>query len=146
MRLAVGFLISALAVAQVPTPASYFGHTMGEDNKLLDWAKVVGYFHSLEKQSDRILVSEYGKTVDGKPMLAAFISSPATLRELPKYLDIQRKLADPRKTNDAEAERLIAQGKAVVLITCSIHATEVASTSTAVEFTYRLLKALGNAK
>ena len=139
MRLAAGFLISALAVAQIPTPTSYFGHPMGEDNKLLDWSKVVGYFHSLEKQSDRILVSEYGKTVDGKPMLAAFISSPATLRELPKYLDIQRKLADPRKTNDAEAERLIAQGKAVVLITCSIHATEVASTSTAVEFTYRLL-------
>ena len=139
MRLAVGFLISALAVAQVPTPTSYFGHPMGEDNKLLDWSKVVGYFHALEKNSDRILVSEYGKTVDGKPMLAAFISSPATLRELPKYLDIQRKLADPRKTNDAEAERLIAQGKAVVLITCSIHSTEVASTSTAVEFTYRLL-------
>ncbi len=139
MRLAVGFLISALAVAQVPTPTSYFGHPMGEDNKLLDWSKVVGYFHALEKNSDRILVSEYGKTVDGKPMLAAFISSPTTLRELPKYLDIQRKLADPRKTNDAEAERLIAQGKAVVLITCSIHSTEVASTSTAVEFTYRLL-------
>ncbi len=139
MRLAVGFLISALAVAQVPTPTSYFGHPMGEDNKLLDWSKVVGYFHALEKNSDRMLVSEYGKTVDGKPMLAAFISSPATLRELPKYLDIQRKLADPRKTNDAEAERLIAQGKAVVLITCSIHSTEVASTSTAVEFTYRLL-------
>ena len=139
MRLAVGFLLSALAVAQVPTPASYFGHAMGEDNKLLDWSKVVGYFHALERNSDRILVSEYGKTVDGKPMLAAFVSSAATLRELPKYLDIQRKLADPRKTTDAEAERLIAQGKAVVLITCSIHATEVASTSTAVEFTYRLL-------
>ena len=33
----------------------------------------------------------------------------------------------------------MAQGKAVVMITCSIHATEVASTHTAVEFAYRLL-------
>lgn len=39
----------------------------------------------------------------------------------------------------AEAERFIAEGKNVVLITCSIHATEVASTHSAVEFAYRIL-------
>ena len=137
--LIIAALSFRLAFGQIPTPTSHFGHAMGEDRKLLDWSKVVSYFHALEKSSDRVKVSEYGKTVDGKPMLAAIISSPETLKDLPKYLEIQRKLADPRKTNDQEAERLIEQGKAIVLVTCSIHATEVASTSTAVEFAYRLI-------
>ena len=139
MKFITFLLTAALAIAEVPTPTSHFGHPMGEDRKLLDWSKVVSYFHALEKSSDRIKVEEYGTTVDGKPMLAAFISSPSTLKNLNKYKDIQAKLADPRKLSASESTRLIEQGKSVVLITCSIHSTEVASTLTAVEFAFRLL-------
>src|ERR1019366_6192528 len=45
----------------------------------------------------------------------------------------------PRLTSEGDAQKLAAEGKTVVLITCSIHATELASTQTAVEFAYRLL-------
>ncbi len=38
------------------------------------------------------------------------------------------------------------EGKMIVMITCSIHATEVASTHTAVEFAYRLLTEDNNPK
>jgi len=34
------------------------------------------------------------------------------------------RLSDPRKTTEAEAARLALEGKTVVMITCSIHATE----------------------
>ncbi len=61
------------------------------------------------------------------------------MKNLDKYLEIQRRLADPRITTPAEAEPMFAQGKNVVLMTCSIHATEVASTHSAVEFAYRML-------
>ena len=125
--------------ATFPAPAAHFGHPIGADRELLDWDKVVSYFNALGKNRDRILVKELGKTAGGRPFIAATISSPENLRNLDRYLAIQQKLADPRKTTDAEAETLIAQGKTVVLITCSIHATEVASTHTAVEFAYRLL-------
>ena len=56
------------------------------------------------------------------------------------------RLSDPRKTTAAEAARLDAEGKTIVMITCSIHATEVASTHTAVEFAYRLLTEDNNPK
>ena len=72
-------------------------------------------------------------------MIAAFISSAATIKNLDKYREIQQRLADPRKTTLQQAQEFVANGKAVVMITCSIHATEVASTHTAVEFAYRLL-------
>ncbi len=125
--------------AAVPTPESHFGHKMGTDRVLVDWEKVVSYFRALEHSSDRIRVDELGKTAEGRPFIAATIAEPETLRNLALYQDIQRRLADPRITSDAEAEDLIARGKTVVLITCSIHSTEVASTQTAVEFAYRLL-------
>ena len=109
------------------------------DRELLDWDKVVSYFQALASSSNKIVVKELGKTAEGRPFIAATIGSPETLRNLSHYLDIQTRLADPRKTTAAEAELLIAEGKTVVLITCSIHATEVASTHSAVEFAYRLI-------
>jgi len=127
------------AAAATPTPASYFGHEMGADRTVLDWDRVVGYFQALAKSSDRIKVEELGKTTEGRPFLAATIADAATLKQLDHYIKIQQQLADPRKTPPVEAEKLIPEGKAVVMITCSIHATEIASTATAVEFAYRLL-------
>jgi hypothetical protein len=122
-----------------PSPESHFGFPMGEDRKLIPWDKTVAYFQALDRESDRILVRELGKTTEGRPFIAAWISAPENLRNLERYRQIQQRLADPRKTTQAEAEKLIAEGKTVVMITCSIHSTEVASTLTAVEFAYRIL-------
>lgn len=139
-RTVSSFLLASLVtLAAVPTPEAHFGHRMGDDYKLLDWEKVVSYFDVLSKSSDKIRVRTLGKTTEGRPFIAAWISNPATLRQLDRYRDIQRRLADPRITGPEDAERLAAQGKTVVMITCSIHSTEVASTSTAVEFAHRIL-------
>jgi Zinc carboxypeptidase len=132
-------LFSACLSAQLPTPESHFGHPIGVDRELLDWDKVVSYFEALAKTSDKIRFEELGKTAEGRPFIAATISSAATLRNLDHYRDIQAKLADPRRTTPAAAARLITEGKTVVLITCSIHSTEVASTHSAIQFAYNLL-------
>jgi hypothetical protein len=127
------------AFGAVPTPRSFFGHEMGEDKTVLDWDKVVGYFQLLAKSSDKIKVEELGKTADNRPFIAATIADAETLKHLDRYIAIQQRLADPRKTTPAEAERFVAEGKTVVLLTCSIHATEIGSTHTAVEYAYKLL-------
>ena len=130
---------ASLGFGGVPDPASHFGHPIGVDKQLLDWDKVVSYFELLEKSSDKIRVVEIGKTAEGRPLIAAFIADPATLRNLDHYRDIQHRLADPRITTPAQAEPLFAEGKNIVLLTCSIHATEVASTHSAVQFAYDIL-------
>jgi hypothetical protein len=127
------------AFGAVPTPRSFFGHEMGEDKTVLDWDKVVGYFQLLAKSSDKIKVEELGKTADNRPFIAATIADAETLKHLDRYIAIQQRLADPRKTTPAEVERFVAEGKTVVLLTCSIHATEIGSTHTAVEYAYKLL-------
>ncbi len=131
--------LAAQPLPQLPTPESHFGHPIGVDRELLDWDKVVSYFQALAKTSDKIRVEELGKTAEGRPFIAATIASAATLGNLNRYREIQARLADPRRTTPAEAAGLINEGKTVVLITCSIHSTEVASTHSAIQFVYNLL-------
>lgn len=128
-----------LSVAAPPTPESHFGHKMGAARRVLDWDRVVSYFRALEKSSSRIRVEEYGRSAGGRPLVVALLSAPETLRALPRYIDIQRRLADPRITSPAQAGSLIRRGKTVVLITCSIHSTEIGATQAAVELAYRML-------
>ena len=129
----------AAVAAPVPTPDSWFGHRMGADRKLVGWDKVVGYFDALAAGTERVRVERIGSTVDGRPMIAVFIADGSTLRNLDRYRDIQARLADPRRTPDVAAEQLIKDGKTIVMITCSIHSTEVASTLTSIEYAHRLI-------
>ena len=112
---------------------------MGEDRRLVDWDSVVAYYRKLDTASDSVRVETLGETTEGRPFLLATIASPQTLAQLDEYQRIQKQLVDPRATPPARAERLIAAGKSVVLVTCSIHSTEVASTMSAMEYVYRLL-------
>jgi hypothetical protein len=131
--------VAVAADAAVPAPEAYFGHRMGADRTLVEWPAAVSYFERLARGSDRIRVSELGKTTEGRPFVLVTIADPATLDNLDHYREIQNQLADPRRTTPEQAESLADGGKVVVLITCSIHSTEVASTHTAIEFAYKLI-------
>src|SRR5580658_942574 len=98
-------------LAEVPTPKSHFGHEIGADRTVLDWDRVVSYFRLLEQNSPRVRVQELGKTTEGRPLIAAIVTAPETLKNLDRYLEIQKKLADPRFTRPEEVEPLIAKGK-----------------------------------
>jgi hypothetical protein len=143
MKMARAALLLALCASAawgaLQTPEQFFGHKIGADRTVLEWSKVVSWFRLLETNSNQIRVAELGKTVEGRPFIAATIAAPETLQRLDRYIDIQRRLADPRITPESAVNALVNEGKVVVLITCSIHSTELASTGTAVEFAYRLL-------
>jgi hypothetical protein len=127
LRLCVILLVSIQAIAQIPAPKDTLGWTPGDDRKLASWAQTVDYFKKLDAASDRVQFQEIGKTTMGAPFVYATISSPENLRNLDKYKKINAQLADPRtfKSRDKFAERLIDEGKTIVLITCGIHSTEV---------------------
>ena len=145
--ISAGLLVSASASAyaqraapSVPTPASILGFEPGTDRKLPSWEQVVRYFKAIDAASPRVTVRTLGKTTMGRPFIAAFIGDPATLANLPRYREIQRKLADPRTRTAAERAGLIASGKNVVLITSSIHSTEVGGFMTPLRLADRLVR------
>ena len=114
------------------------GFDVGEDRKLAGWSQIVRYFSLLSAQSDRVETVELGKTTEGNPLLLAHVSSAQNIRDLDRYRDIQRKLADPENLADSESPRLISEARAVVAITCSIHATEVGGAQMAIELAHKL--------
>ncbi len=131
-------MMSASSLAAVPTPESFLGHRVGEDRTLADYGQIVRYFEALDQGSDRVQVQKLGKSVLGRDLIMAVISSEANLRDADRYRGIARRLADPRGLEPAEAERLIAEGKAIVLVTCNIHSTEIGSSQMAMEWAHSL--------
>jgi hypothetical protein len=128
------------AMRAVPAPRDVIGFTPGDDRKLASWAQIVDYFKRLEHASDRVRFEELGKTTLGRPFVLATISSPANLARLERFKEIQHKLADPRifNSHDSEAEKLIAEGRTIVMITCGIHSTEVGGNLVSMNIAYRL--------
>jgi len=132
-------LSAALLAGTIPTPEKFFGFPIGAEKKLARWDKIVDYMRLVDKASDRMILEEPGKTTDGNPFLLMIISSPSNLRNIERYRRINRKIFDPRTvSSEAEAERLAREGKIFVLVSCSIHASEVGATQMSVEAVHRL--------
>ncbi|HVO36128.1 MAG TPA: M14 family metallopeptidase [Gemmatimonadales bacterium] len=123
----------------MPTPASVLGFEPGTERHLVDWDPIVRYFRLLGSASDRVQMRVLGRTTNGAAFIAAFISSPANLARLRALRDIQHLLADPRLDRDSAATAtLFRQGKVFVLITSSIHSTEVGGFFSPLDIAYRL--------
>src|SRR5262245_56827310 len=132
------FLLCVAVSAQVKSPQDYLGFRVGEDYKLADWQQITGYFNELGKSSDGIHVDVIGQSTLKKPFLRVTITSPENYAKIARYEEITRRLADPRGLAPEEAEKLIHEGKSVLAITCSVHATEVAAAQMSMELGYNM--------
>ena len=127
-----------MASNEVMSPKDHLGFLVGTDKKLADWPEIVEYFKKVGEASPRVIVEDLGETTEGNPFIFATISSPENLARLEELRQIQLKLSDPTDLSDEEAEKLIEEGKTVVLITCSIHSTEVGGSQMSMDLLYRL--------
>ena len=134
-------LFAAVANAAVQSPSEFLGFTVGADRTLADYRQIVSYFRALAANSPRVQVESLGKTTLGEDLILAVISSEANMRNLPRIKAIDKQLADPRGLTDAQIEALTREGKAVVLVTCNIHSSEIASSQMAMEWAYALATA-----
>jgi hypothetical protein len=114
---------------------------IGADKTLADYRQMRAYFDMLDKASPRVDLEILGKTVLGEEMFMAVISSEENIRNKARIKQTAKQLADPRGLSDAEVENLTRDGKAVVLVTCNIHSTEIASSQMALEWAHALATA-----
>lgn len=132
----------AVARADIPSPRSVLGFTPGDDRTIADWKQIFNYFAQLDRASDRVQVQTLGETTLKRPFIVAFISAPENIRNLAKLKEIQRKLADPRLIQtEAERDRLLRDGKTIVVISCSIHSTEIVASQMSMQLAYELATA-----
>jgi len=131
-------LIFSPAAAQTP-PEKFLGHQVGADRKLADYNQIKAYFEMLDRESPKLQLFTIGESTLKKPMIMAVITSEENMARLDYYRQIVRRLRDPRVLPIEEAKKLAKEGKVFVLITCSLHATEIAASQMSMEFAYKLV-------
>src|SRR4051794_29875901 len=137
--LLAAMLVPAILRAQLPTPESSFGHSVGADFKLIDYDESIRYFQQLAARSDRIRLVDVGKTSTGHAWTLAIVSSPQNLARLPELTRIAQRLAHPAGLTDSAARQLAKDGKAFVDISGGLHASEIAGSQHTIQLAYDLL-------
>ncbi|MRR12255.1 peptidase M14 family protein, partial [bacterium] len=132
---------SPATAASAPSPSEFLKLQVGADRTLADWGQIVSYFRALDAASDRVEVTSIGKSTLGEEMILAAVSSPENLANQARIREVARRLADPRGLSEADAAALVRDGKVVLLVTCAIHASEIASTQMAMEWAHALATA-----
>jgi zinc carboxypeptidase len=122
----------------VPSPDAVLHHIIGAPD-VLDYTKDINaYMRLLAEKSPRVKVFSIGTSEEGREMLVVAISDEANLARLDRYKEITRRLADPRGLGEAEAQKLIGEGKPIYWADGSIHSPETGAPEMLMELAYRL--------
>ena len=132
-------LVSAAALAQVPTPESVLGYKPGADFHLATYDDALAYFRKVASTSNRIKLVNVGKSTQGRDWWIAFISDPENLKQLDHYKDVSRRLAVARGISDEQAHGLARETKPIIHIDGGLHATEVANHQHTIQLGYDLV-------
>ncbi len=94
---------------------------------------------SWANQSNRMIVKEYAKTHEGRPLYALFISSPSNLAKLDEIKKNVNLLADGENTNANKARALINNLPAIAWMAYSIHGNETSGADAALASIYHFI-------
>jgi hypothetical protein len=126
------------AAAKVTAPKDQFGFAVGDDYRLVNYTQYTDYLKKLQAQSERMIVTDIGKTEEGRTEFTAIITSPENQRKLPLIKAANRRLALAENLTDEQARALARDSKIVIWIDGGLHATEVLGAQQLIETIYRL--------
>jgi hypothetical protein len=124
--------------ATVPSPEKFLGRIMGAPGELLGTEKTYAYARALAAASPRVRVFTIGHSEEGRDILLIAIADEAGIRDLDRLKAATAALADPRRTDQAAAEKLISTARPIYYFNAALHSDETGSTEAMVELAYRL--------
>src|SRR5207245_9705766 len=80
-----------------------------------------------------------GRSEEGRATVLMAIADEATIAKLDDYKGYLKALTDPRKTSEAEAQRLLGAAKPIYYITSGMHSPETGGPEMLMELSYRLV-------
>ena len=122
----------------VPSPTDFLGHIAGAPGELTRTEKIYAYYRALDAATDRVSVEVIGKTEEGRDILLVIVGDESSLQGLDKTRADMAALADPRRTNEAEMERIVARTKPFYMFHGGLHSQETGSPEMLMELVYRL--------
>jgi hypothetical protein len=122
----------------VPSPEKFLGRIMGAPGELLGTEKAYAYARALAAASPRVRVFNIGRSEEGRDILMLAIADEAGIRDLDRLKAATAALADPRRTDAATAEKLVAISRPIYYFNAALHSDETGSTEAMIELAYRL--------
>ncbi len=132
----IALALPPLALAELKPPGEYLGHQVGADRKLAPYPRVLEYLEQVAAESDRVSIDKLGQSTLGNEMWAVVLTSASNQENLDRQRELSRRLASGARLEPDEADKLFSEGKALALVTCTIHSTEVGCTQMAMEFVH----------
>jgi hypothetical protein len=128
----------------IPTHKKVLGYEPGV--RISSHANIMKYMEALASAApSRMKVVEYGQTWEGRKLIYAAVGSEANIRRLSDIQAAMKRLADPRKTTEAEAQKIMANLPAVIWLGYGVHGNEISSPDAAMLTAYHLLAARNDA-
>src|SRR5215469_8802690 len=124
--------------SSVPSPEKFFGRIMGAPGELVGTEKAYAYARALAAASPRVRVFTIGRSEEGRDIVLIAIADEAGIRDLDRLKAATAALADPRRTDAAAAEQLIASARPIYYFNAGLHSDESGSTESVLELAYRL--------
>jgi len=122
---------------EIPTPASVLGFEVGERHVRHD--QLVAYLRLLADRSDRVELTEQGRTHEGRILLVLTLTSPANLDRLDELLERHRSSSEPASPETPIPD--LSQQPVVVWLGYSIHGNEASGSNAALLVAYHLAAA-----
>ncbi|RUO33185.1 M14 family zinc carboxypeptidase [Aliidiomarina soli] len=123
---------------ETPTVEDVLGYPAA--SRISSPEQISTYFEALaQAHPERIRLVDYGETWQGRRLFYAVISSPENLANLSQHQASMAALADPRETNQREADDLIAELPGSIWIGASVHGNEISPAESTLVTAWHLL-------
>ena len=122
----------------VPSPRKHFGQIIGTPGILHHTPEIFGYFKKLAETSPNVRMEQLGMSEEGRPMNLVIIANADAQKRLDHYKKQLALLADPRKVNPADLEKILGDTKLVYYLNGGMHSPEMGSPEMLMELAYRL--------
>lgn len=121
----------------ISPPSTFLGFKVGE--RVATPAQISAAVTAWAEQSDRLMLVEYARSHEGRPLYAAFISSAQNLSRLDAIKTDINQLSDARLLTDAQAQTTIERLPAVAWMAYSIHGNETSGADSALASIFHLI-------
>jgi hypothetical protein len=122
----------------VPSPRAFLHRIPGAPGELVNSSTAYAYSRALAAASARVRVFTIGHSEEGREIVLLAIADEKGIQELDRLKAATAALADPRKTDPAAAERIVADARPIYYFNAALHSDETGSTETMLELAYRL--------
>ena len=122
----------------IPSPEKFLGRIMGAPGELLGTEKAYAYARALAAASSRVRLFTIGHSEEGREILMLAIADEAGIRDLDRMKGATAALADPRRTDQAAAGKVIRNSRPIYYFNAALHSDETGSTEAMIELAYRL--------